>query len=283
MKGAGVLRIDVLTIFPDLFGPFFETAFVAHARRQGVLTIAAHDLRDWTRDRHRSVDDAPYGGGAGMVMTPEPLVTAIEALAGPRGPERRTRVVYLTPQGAPLTQERLEAFARDEALLFVCGRFEGVDERVLELAVDEEVSIGDYVLSGGELPAMVVIEGLVRLLPGVLGNPDSIETESFRGGALLEGPHYTRPPIYRGLSVPEVLRSGDHAAIAAWRRKEAESRTLARRPDLSKASTGIAGSREGSRDERDEPEGRGKRREKDPEDGRSRAGADPGKRRNDGR
>ncbi len=228
-----MLRIDVLTIFPDLFGPFFETAFVGHARRQGLLALAAHDLRDWTRDRHRSVDDAPYGGGPGMVMTPEPLVTAIEALAGPRGPDRRARVVYLTPQGAPLTQARLEGFAREEALVFVCGRFEGIDERVLELAVDEEVSIGDYVLSGGELPAMVVIEGLVRLLPGVLGNPESIETESFRGGALLEGPHYTRPPIYRGLSVPDVLRSGDHAAIAAWRRREAEARTLARRPDLS--------------------------------------------------
>lgn len=227
-----MLQIDVLTIFPDLFGPFFETAFVGHAQRQGALAIAAHDLRQWTTDRHRSVDDSPYGGGAGMVMTPEPLVTAIEALAGPKGPRRMTRVVYLSPQGDPLSQARLEAFAREEALLFVCGRYEGIDERVLELAVDEELSAGDYVLSGGELPAMVVIEGLVRLLPGVLGNPDSIETESFRGGALLEGPHYTRPPIYRGLSVPDVLRSGDHAEIAAWRKRQARSRTLARRPDL---------------------------------------------------
>ena len=227
-----MLQIDVLTIFPDLFGPFFETAFVGHAQRQGALAIAAHDLRQWTTDRHRSVDDSPYGGGAGMVMTPEPLVTAIEALAGPKGPGRTTQVVYLSPQGEPLSQARLEAFAREEALLFVCGRYEGVDERVLELAVDEELSAGDYVLSGGELPAMVVIEGLVRLLPGVLGNPDSIETESFRGGALLEGPHYTRPPIYRGLSVPDVLRSGDHAEIAAWRKRQARSRTLSRRPDL---------------------------------------------------
>jgi len=234
------VQIDVLTVFPDLFGPFFETAFVGHARRQGVLSIAAHDLRQWTADRHRSVDDAPYGGGAGMVMTPEPLVRAIEALAGPKGAERRARVVYLTPQGAPLSQAGLESLAREPALLFVCGRYEGVDERVLELAVDLELSIGDYVLSGGELPAMVVIEGLVRLLPGVLGNPESIETESFRGGALLEGPHYTRPPIYRGLSVPEVLRSGDHAAIAAWRKREALSRTRARRPDLLDGSTRIA-------------------------------------------
>lgn len=226
------MQIDVLTIFPELFGPFFETAFVAHARRQGALVARAHDLRDWTTDRHRKVDDAPYGGGAGMVMTPEPLVTAIEALAGPKGPGRRARVIYPSPQGERLTQTRLEALAGEAALLFVCGRYEGVDERVLELAVDLELSIGDYVLSGGELPAMVAIEGLVRLLPGVLGNPESIETESFRGGALLEGPHYTRPPIYRGLSVPEVLRSGDHAAIAAWRRRQAESRTRARRPDL---------------------------------------------------
>lgn len=227
-----MIRIDVLTLFPDLFGPFFETAFVGHAQRQGLLAIEAHDLRGWATDRHRSVDDSPYGGGAGMVMTPEPLVTAIESLAGPKGADRRARVVYLSPQGVPLSQARLETLAGEAALVFVCGRFEGVDERVLELAVDEEISIGDYVLSGGDLPAMVVIEGLVRLLPGVLGNPESIETESFRGGALLEGPHYTRPPIYRDLSVPEVLRSGDHGAIAAWRRKQAEIRTIARRPDL---------------------------------------------------
>lgn len=239
------MRVDVLTIFPDLFGPFVETAFVAHARRQGALEIATHDLRDWTRDRHRSVDDSPYGGGAGMVMTPEPLVTAIEALAGPKGPERKARVVYLSPQGVPLNQSGLEALASERALVLVCGRYEGVDERVLELAVDVEISIGDYVLSGGELPAMVLIEGLVRLLPGVLGNPESIETESFRGGALLEGPHYTRPPIYRGLSVPEILRSGDHAAIADWRRRQALARTRERRPDLMAGSTRAAGSEPG--------------------------------------
>jgi tRNA (guanine37-N1)-methyltransferase len=236
------LRVDLLTIFPELFGPFLETAFVAHARRQGTLEIAAHDLRAWTSDRHRSVDDSPYGGGAGMVMTPEPLVTAIEALAGPKGPDRRAKVVYLSPQGVPLKQTGLEALASEEALVLVCGRYEGVDERVLELAVDLEISIGDFVLSGGELPAMVLVEGLVRLLPGVLGNPESIETESFRGGALLEGPHYTRPPIYRGLSVPEILRSGDHAAIADWRRRQALSRTRERRPDLMAGSSRADGS-----------------------------------------
>jgi len=236
-----VLRIDVLTLFPELFTAFFETAFVGQARRAGVIGVAAHDLRQWTSDRHRTVDDAPYGGGAGMVMKPEPLVAAIEVLAGAKGPDRRARVVYLSPQGAPLTQAGLESLAGAEALVFVCGRYEGVDERVLSIAVDEELSIGDYVLSGGELPAMVAIEGLVRLLPGVLGNPEEIETESFRGGALLEGPHYTRPPIYRDLPVPEVLRSGDHAAIAAWRREQALSRTRVRRPELLERAIDRAG------------------------------------------
>jgi tRNA (guanine37-N1)-methyltransferase len=167
-----------------------------------------------------------------MVMTPDPLVPAIEALAGAKGPARQTRVVCLTPQGEKLTQHKLAAMAAGPALLLVCGRYEGMDQRILDLAVDEEISIGDYVLSGGEVPAMVVIEGIVRLLPGVLGNPESIRTESFQGGALLEGPQYTRPPIYRGLSVPTVLRSGDHAAIDDWRRKNAQARTRERRPDL---------------------------------------------------
>jgi tRNA (guanine37-N1)-methyltransferase len=227
-----VLRIDILTLFPALFEPFLETAFVAVAREQGAAAIEAHDLRAWATDRHRSVDDEPYGGGPGMVMTPEPLVPAIEALAGPKGPDRSARVVYLSPQGDPLTQSRLAELAHEPALLLVCGRYEGVDQRVLDLAVDEEISIGDYVLSGGELPAMVLVEGLVRLLPGVLGNPDSLDRESFSGGDLLEGPHYTRPPVYRGLPVPEVLRSGHHAEIERWRRERALARTRERRPDL---------------------------------------------------
>jgi len=225
-------RVDILTIFPQLFGPFLETAFVALARQQGAASVEVHDLRDWAQDRHRSVDDAPYGGGPGMVMTPEPLIPAIEALAGVKGPDRQSRVVCLTPQGERLTQGKLSAMAEGPPLLLVCGRYEGIDQRVLDLAVDEEVSIGDYVLSGGEVPAMVLVEGIARLLPGVLGNPESIRTESFQGGALLEGPQYTRPPIYRGLSVPEVLRSGDHAAIDDWRRQNAHARTRERRPDL---------------------------------------------------
>lgn len=225
-------RIDILTIFPELFGPFLETAFVAMARKQGALAIETHDLRDWAEDRHRSVDDSPYGGGPGMVMTPEPMIPAIEALAGAKGPDRSAHVVFLSPQGQPLSQTRLAELAVGPPLVLVCGRYEGVDQRILDLAVDEEISIGDYVLSGGEVPAMVIVEGIVRLLPGVLGNPLSIQTESFQGGALLEGPQYTRPPIYRDLSVPEILRSGDHAAIENWRRQNAKARTNERRPDL---------------------------------------------------
>jgi tRNA (guanine37-N1)-methyltransferase len=227
-----MLEIDILTIFPELFEPFLDTAFVGIAQGQGAAAIRTHNLRDWATDRHRSVDDSPYGGGPGMVMTPDPLVPAIESIAGEKGPNREQHVIYLSPQGRPLDQPRLAEMAAGPPLLLVCGRYEGVDQRVLDLAVDEEVSIGDYVLSGGEIPTMVVIEGLMRLLPGVLGNPDSIATESFQGGAVLEGPQYTRPPIYRDRSVPDILRSGDHAAIEDWRRREALARTSDRRPDL---------------------------------------------------
>jgi len=226
-----VLRIDVISIFPGLFGPLLETAFVGVARERGVLEVAVHDLRDWTSDRHRSVDDTPYGGGPGMVMKPEPLVEAIESLAGRKGESRKARVLLLSPQGRRLDQGQLERWSRAERLVLVCGRYEGVDQRVIELAVDEEVSIGDFVLSGGEVPAMVMIEGLARLLPGVLGNPESTRQESFRGD-LLEGPHYTRPPEFRGREVPEVLRSGNHAAIARWREERARELTFERRPDL---------------------------------------------------
>ena len=225
------MKIDILSIFPGLFDGFLTESFIGIAARKGHLEAAAHDLRGWTTDRHRSVDDEPYGGGAGMVMTPEPLVTGIEALAGPKGPERQARVVALSPQGTPLDQAALERLAGCPHLVLVCGRYEGMDQRALELAVDEEVSIGDYVLCGGEIPAMVLIEGIVRLLPGVLGNPESVIHESFQGD-LLEGPHYTRPPVFRGLEVPEVLRSGDHGAIEHWRREQARAVTAARRPDL---------------------------------------------------
>ncbi len=229
------MRIDVLTIFPQLFDAFFQASIVGSAREAGLVELAAHDLRDWTEDRQRSVDDSPYGGGPGMVMKPEPLVKAIEALAGPKGARERGRVVLMSPQGHRLDQPGLAALAGHEQLLLVCGRYEGVDQRVIELAVDAELSVGDYVLSGGEVPSMVVIEGLVRLLPGALGNPESLATESFSAG-LLEGPQYTRPPVFAGLTVPDVLRSGDHAAVADWRASRARELTRCRRPDLLEAA-----------------------------------------------
>ena len=237
MAASAGIRVDVITIFPELFGPFLDAAMVGIARQKGATEVAVHDLRDWTRDRHRSVDDAPYGGGPGMVMKPEPLVEAIESVAGPKGPERKARVVLLSPQGRRLDQRALERLSQCEHLVLVCGRYEGVDQRAIDLAVDEEVSIGDYVLSGGELPAMVLIEGIARLLPGVLGNPASAETDSFREG-LLEGPQYTRPAIYRDRPVPEVLRSGDHAAVDHWRAEQARERTQQRRPDLDAGARG---------------------------------------------
>jgi len=226
-----VLRIDVITIFPGLFEAFLDESLVGIARRKRLVTIEVHDLRDWAIDRHRSVDDSPYGGGPGMVLKPEPLVAATEALAGPKGSGREARVLLLSPQGRRLDQRWLAELARSRQLLLVCGRYEGVDQRVIDLAVDEEVSIGDFVLCGGEVPTMVLIEGMVRLVPGVLGNPESVNSESF-GEDLLEGPQYTRPPEFRGHRVPEVLRSGDHAAIRRWRRQRAHEITRERRPDL---------------------------------------------------
>ena len=226
-----MLRIDVVTIFPGLFDAFLRESIVGIAIREGLVQVAVHDLRQWATDRHRTVDDAPYGGGPGMVMKPGPLVAAVDAVAGPKGPERRARVVLLSPQGRRLEQARLGDLAREEHLVLVCGRYEGVDQRAIDLAVDEEVSIGDYVVSGGEVPAMAVIEGIVRLVPGALGNPESASTESFQG-RLLEGPQYTRPAEFRGLKVPEVLCSGDHAAVARWRAEQAREFTRRRRPDL---------------------------------------------------
>jgi len=226
-----MLRIDVITIFPGLFEAFCDESIVGIAARAGRLKLAVHDLRDWTTDPHRTVDDSPYGGGPGMVMKPEPLVAAIEALAGPKGPGRAARVIALSPQGERLDQAGLEGLSTERALVLVCGRYEGVDQRAIELAVDAELSIGDYVLSGGEVPAMVVIEGLARLVPGVVGNPDSIATESFQGPTL-EGPQYTRPAEFRGQAVPPVLLSGDHGAVERWRAEQSSETTRRRRPDL---------------------------------------------------
>jgi tRNA (guanine37-N1)-methyltransferase len=225
------LKIDVVTIFPALFEPFRTTALFGAAVRDGRVELAVHDLRDWTSDRHRTVDDTPYGGGPGMVMRPEPLVAAIEELAGPKGADRKAQVLLLSPQGRRFEQELAQRWSRAPHLVLVCGRYEGVDQRAIEVAVDEEVSIGDYVLACGELPALVVIEAVTRLLPGVMGNPASAENESFQTG-LLEGPQYTRPATFREREVPAVLRSGDHQAIARWRAEQARTKTKERRPDL---------------------------------------------------
>ncbi|MGY2875451.1 tRNA (guanine37-N1)-methyltransferase [Marmoricola sp. URHA0025 HA25] len=223
------MKIDVVTIFPDYLAPL-ELSLAGRARERGLLDVRVHDLRDWTHDRHRTVDDTPYGGGAGMVMRPEPWGEALDAVA----PDAATLVVP-TPSGVPLTQAVAEELATHEHLVFACGRYEGIDQRVLDHAATRlqvrEVSLGDYVLNGGEVAALVVIEAVARLLPGFMGNADSIVEESHQDG-LLEYPVYTKPPEWRGLAVPDVLLSGDHARIAAWRRDQALRRTAERRPDL---------------------------------------------------
>lgn len=222
------MRIQVLTIFPELFHPFLATSLVGRAIAKGVLAVELHDLRAYTADRHRSVDDEPYGGGGGMVMTAPPWIRAVRALtAAPPAPWR----VLLSPQGARLDDARVRRLAARGSLVLLCGRYEGIDERVRMTVVDEEVSIGDYVLSGGELAAMVLIEAVSRQVPGVVGLAESVVADSFRDG-LLDHPHYTRPPVVEGLAVPPVLLSGDHAAIGRWRREQALRATREKRPDL---------------------------------------------------
>jgi tRNA (guanine37-N1)-methyltransferase len=221
------VRISVLTIFPELFEAFLRTSLVGRAAEKGLLRLSVHDLRDYALDRHRSVDDEPYGGGGGMVMMAPPWIRAVRAL----GEGRSARRVLLSPQGRRLNEQVVRELAAREDLILLCGRYEGVDERVREAVVDEEISIGDYVLSGGELPAMVLVEALSRQVPGVVGLAESVERESFRDG-LLDFPHYTRPAEFEGREVPAVLLSGDHAAIERFRRREALRATLRKRPDL---------------------------------------------------
>jgi tRNA (guanine37-N1)-methyltransferase len=221
------VRVSVLTIFPDLFAAFLRTSLVGRAAEKGLLRLSVHDLRDYALDRHRSVDDEPYGGGGGMVMMAPPWIRAVRALAEGRAARR----VLLSPQGRRLNEQVVRELAAREDLILLCGRYEGVDERVREAVVDEEISIGDYVLSGGELPAMVLVEALSRQVPGVVGLAESVERESFRDG-LLDFPHYTRPAEFEGREVPAVLLSGDHAAIERFRRREALRATLRKRPDL---------------------------------------------------
>jgi tRNA (guanine37-N1)-methyltransferase len=224
------VRVDVVSIFPEYLAPL-DLSLAGKAQDSGVLDVHVHDLREWTHDRHRTVDDTPYGGGAGMVMRPEPWGEAIDALAG-----ASTVLVVPTPSGQPLTQRLADELAHVDHLLFACGRYEGIDQRVLDEAATRmtvrEVSIGDYVLNGGEVAALVVTEAVARLLPGFMGNPDSLTEESHGEEGLLEYPVYTKPASWRGHDVPPVLLSGDHARIAAWRREQAVRRTAARRPDL---------------------------------------------------
>ena len=226
------MRIDVVTIFPDYLTPL-SLSLPGKAQGAGLLDVQVHDLRSWTHDRHRTVDDTPYGGGAGMVMKPEPWGEALDALTTDGEPPV---VVVPTPSGEPFTQAVAEELATKPRLLFACGRYEGIDQRVVEHARRRwdvrEVSIGDYVLNGGEVAALVVIEAVVRLLPGFMGNPESLAEESHGAAGLLEYPVYTKPPSWRGLDVPDVLFSGHHAQIARWRRDQALRRTAERRPDL---------------------------------------------------
>jgi tRNA (guanine37-N1)-methyltransferase len=222
-------EIDVLTLFPEWFAGPLTASLLGRARAAGVVRIDVHDLRRWTADRHRTADDEPYGGGAGMVLKPEPFFAAVEELYG--SVEARPRTVVLTPRGELLDQARVADLAGSGRLLLLCGRYEGIDERVHTGLAHDELSIGDYVLAGGEAGAAVVIEAVTRLLPGVMGNQGSAEDESHTGG-LLEYPHYTRPASFRGMDVPEVLRSGDHGRVAAWRHEQAVARTRRVRPDL---------------------------------------------------
>jgi len=221
------MHIRVLTIFPEMFVEFLATSLVGKAIVAGVLKVETHNLRSFTADRHQSVDDEPYGGGGGMVMAAPPWIEAVREVSEASRPWR----ILLSPQGARLNDTKVREFASRGELLLLCGRYEGVDERVRELVVDEEISIGDYVLSGGEVAAMVLIEAVSRQIPGVVGRPDSVERESFREG-LLDFPHYTRPRRVEGLEVPQVLLSGDHHAIEIWREQQALSVTLRKRPDL---------------------------------------------------
>ncbi len=223
------MKIDVITIFPEIFNAYLNESILKKAIGKNIVEVKVHNLRDFTTDKHKTVDDYPYGGGPGMVMKPEPFFKAIESIKSD-GAQRRT--IMLGPQGKVFNQGMALSMARENHnLIFICGRYEAIDERVRERLADEEISIGDYVLTGGELPALVIIDSIVRLMPGVLGDEHSAVEESFSWG-ILDYPHYTRPPDFRGLKVPDILLSGNHKDIIIWRRKEALRQTLLRRPDL---------------------------------------------------
>jgi len=232
------MRFDILSLFPGMFEAVFTESIVGRAQQAGQVEIAIHDIRDWATDKHHITDDTPYGGGGGMVLKPEPILGALEAVLDAELIARQKAtgnvevpVVLMSAAGAPFSHAMAREFERYGRIALVCGRYEGVDERVCELAITHEISIGDYVLSGGEIPAMAIVEAVTRLVPGVLGDMRAMVEDSHANG-LLEHPHYTRPATFRGLGVPEALLSGDHARIARWRRKESLRRTWERRPDL---------------------------------------------------
>lgn len=224
------MEFDVFTLLPEVFPPYLDSSILQRARQRGLIEVRVHNIRDWAAGKHHVTDDVPYGGGGGMVMKPEPVFAAVEAVLG-AGPEACCPVILLTPQGRVFDQAIAFELSRQPRIALLCGRYEGVDERIREHLVTDEISIGDYVLTGGELPALILIDAVARLLPGVLGDPDGALDDSHASG-LLEYPHYTRPPEFRGWKVPDILVSGDHAKIARWRREQSLARTLKQRPDL---------------------------------------------------
>lgn len=221
------MRFDVITIFPDIFEPIMNESIIKRAQEKKKVTINVHDLRDYSEDKHRKVDDRPFGGGPGMVMMPQPFFDALKKIKG----RRTAKVIMMCPTGKPLTQPLLKKLAKNKNLVIICGHYEGIDERVRNKWVDESISIGDYILTGGELPAMVLIDGITRLIPGVLGKSESLEDESFETD-LLEYPQYTRPANFRGIKVPNVLLSGHHKEVQEWRKEQALKLTQKNRPDL---------------------------------------------------
>jgi tRNA (guanine37-N1)-methyltransferase len=231
------MQFEVFTLLPEIFPPYLESSILNRARQKGLIDVRVHNIRDYTHDKHHTTDDTPYGGGGGMVMKPEPVFEAIETVLGlaapPSDPQPVSNIpiILLTPQGRVFTQRVAEELSRHERIVLLCGRYEGVDERIREHLVTDEISIGDYVLTGGELPALMIIDAVSRLLPGVLGDPTGAEDDSHSMG-LLEYPHYTKPAEFRGWKVPDVLASGNHAKIDAWRREQALTRTFNKRPDM---------------------------------------------------
>ena len=222
------MEFDVFTLLPEVYPPYLDSSILQRARQRGLIDVHVHNIRDWSTDKHHVTDDEPYGGGGGMVMKVEPVFAAVESVLGP---ESGCPIILLTPQGRVFTQKIAMELAQHARLALICGRYEGVDERIRQHLVTDEISIGDYVLTGGELPSLILIDAVSRLLPGVLGDPDGPFDDSHASG-LLEYPHYTRPPEYRGWGVPEILLSGDHGKIAKWRREQSLRRTRKRRPDL---------------------------------------------------